>query len=157
MARVREDTSEAISSGSGRNPFSGSAAVIHRPAVVEDGRGRPQRVVGRGQQHFVARVEQRAQAEVDQFAHAVADEHPLRRRIGRAALAMEVGDRLARRGQALLVRVRIGAGDVVGDGALQVFRRAEAEGPGVADVQLDQLRPWPSSSRARRASSPRIS
>ncbi len=37
------------------------AAVIDRAAIVEDGRRRPQRVIGRGHQHFVARVEQGAQ------------------------------------------------------------------------------------------------
>ncbi|MCY1248160.1 hypothetical protein D9M72_615570 [compost metagenome] len=35
--------------------------------------------------------------------------------------------------------VRIGAAHVVGNGTLQVFRRAEPEVAGVADVQLDQL------------------
>src|SRR5690606_16369093 len=38
----------------------------------------------------------------------------------------------------LLVRIGIGAGDVVGDRALQVRRRAETERPGIADVELDQ-------------------
>jgi len=61
------------------------AAVIDRPAIVEDGRRRPQRVIRRRHQHFVARVEQGAQADVDQLTDAVADEHALRRRVGRAA------------------------------------------------------------------------
>ena len=52
---------------------------------------------------------------------------------------MERGDRFARGRQALLVRVGIGVGDVVGDRALQVLRRAETEGARVADVELDQL------------------
>ena len=117
------------------------AAVIHRTAVIEDGRGRPQRVVGRRHQHFVARIQQRAQRQVDQFRHAVADEYAVRVRIRRAALGVRRGDRIARRGQALLVRVRIGAAHVVGDRALQVFRRTETERARVADVELDQLLP----------------
>jgi hypothetical protein len=100
----------------------GLAAVVDRAAVVEDGRGRPQRVVGRGQQHLVAGIEQGAQRQVDQFADAVADEHPLGRGIGRAALAVEGGDGLARGRQALLVGVGIGLLDALGDRALQVFR-----------------------------------
>jgi hypothetical protein len=52
---------------------------------------------------------------------------------------VEGGDRFARRRQALLVGVGVGFGDVVGDGALQMLRRAESEGARVADVQLDQL------------------
>jgi hypothetical protein len=84
-------------------------------------------------------VQQGAQGDVDQFADAVADEHAFRRGVGRAALLLvEGGDRLARFRQALLVGVGIGAGDVVGDRALQVFRGAETEGAGVADIELDQ-------------------
>ncbi len=124
--------------GVGQEAVGFVAAVVDRAAVVEDGRGGPQRIVGRGQQDFVARVEQGAQGDVDQLADAVADEHALGRGVRGAALAMEGGDRLARFRQALLVGVGIGAGDVVGDRALQVFRRAEAEGAGVADVELDQ-------------------
>ena len=116
-----------------------AAAVIHRAAIVEDGRGRPQRIIGRRQQHFIAGVQQRAQTEIDQFADAVADEHALGRCVGRAAPPVERGDRLARGRQALLMGVRIGIGDVIGDGALQMFRRAESESTRVADVQLDQL------------------
>src|SRR3546814_10073491 len=109
-----------------------------RAAVVEDRRRRPQRVVGRWQQHFVAGVEQGAQRQVDQLAHAVADEHPLRRCIRRAAILVEGGDRIARGRQALLVGVGVGVGDAVGDRTLQVPGRAEPERAGVADVELDQ-------------------
>jgi hypothetical protein len=62
-----------------------------------------------------------------------------------------------RLGQALLVRVRIGRVDVVGDRPLQVLGRAETEGAGLPMLSLIRVRPWASSSRARRASSPRIS
>ena len=122
----------------GEEPILRAAAVVHRSAVVEDGGRRPQRIVGRGQQHLVARIEQRAQRDVDQLAHAIAHEHALGRGVGRAARLVERGDRFARLGQALLVGIGIGAGDVVGDRALQVLGRAEAERAGVADVELDQ-------------------
>lgn len=115
------------------------ALVVHRAAVVEDGRGRPQRIVGRGHQHFVARVEQRAQRQVDQLGHAVADEHPVRMRVGRVAACVVGGHRLARGRQALLVGVGVGAAHVVGDRVLQMLGRAETERAGVADVELDQL------------------
>src|SRR5690606_16841024 len=87
---------------------------------------------------FVAGVEQGAQRQVDELADAVADEYAFGRGVRGAAAAMEGGDRLARGGQALLVGVGIGAGDVVGDRALQVRRRAETEGARIADVELDQ-------------------
>src|SRR5690606_10960765 len=122
----------------GQEVLAGMAAVVDRPAVVEDGGRRPQRVVGRGQQHFVARVEQGAQADVDQLAHAVADEHVVGAHAGGAARGVLRGHGLARGGQALLVRVGIGGRDAVGDGALQVLGRAETEGARVADVELDQ-------------------
>ena len=60
------------------------------------------------------------------------------RGVGCAALPVEGGDGFAGGRQALLVGVRVGVGDVVGDGALQVFRRAEPERARVADVELDQ-------------------
>ena len=60
-------------------------------------------------------------------------------RIGHVAARIGGGDGFARGRQALLVGVGIGAVDVAGDRALQVFGGAEAEGAGVADVQLDQL------------------
>ena len=139
MARVRGVTSASISSGSGRKPFSGAAAVIHRPAVVEDGRRRPQRIVGRRQQHLVARIEQRAQRQVDQFADAVADEHALGRRIGRAARgagSAAIASRAA--GRPCWCVYGSVCAMLVGDRALQVLRRAEPEGAGIADVELDQ-------------------
>ncbi|MNI30365.1 hypothetical protein D3C73_842110 [compost metagenome] len=117
----------------------GGAAVIHRAAVVEDGRGRPQRVVRRGHQHFVARVEQRTQRQVDQLADAVADEHTVGVGIRCATAGVGGGDGFAGDRQALLVGVRIGAAHVIGDGALQMFRCTEAESAGIADVELDQL------------------
>ena len=115
------------------------AAVIHRPALVEDGGGAPQRVVGRGQQHFVARVEQRPQRHVDQLADAVADEHTLGAGIGRAAFAVRLGHGFAGQRQALLVGVGVGFGHVRGQGLLQVVGGAETEGARVADVQADQM------------------
>ena len=51
---------------------------------------------------------------------------------------MEFGDGLAGVRQALLVGVGVGLRDLVGDRALQVFRRAEAERARVADVEFDQ-------------------
>ena len=129
LLRVRQEAVVAV------------ALVIDRAAVVEDGGRAPQRVVGRGHQHFLARVEQGAQRDVDQFADAVADEYPFRRGVRRAACLVEGGDGLARFRQALLVGIGIGARDAVGDRLLQVFRRAEAEGARVADVELDQAAP----------------
>jgi hypothetical protein len=40
--------------------------------------------------------------------------------------------------QALLVRVRIGIVDMLGDRALQMIRGAKTEGTGIADVEFDQ-------------------
>ena len=127
LVRVRQEAVVAV------------ALVVDRAAVVEDGGRAPQRVVGRGHQHFLARVEQGAQGDVDQLADPVAHEHALRRGIRGAARLVEGGDRLAGLGQALLVGVRVGALDAVGDRALQVLGGAEAEGAGIADVELDQL------------------
>jgi hypothetical protein len=47
-------------------------------------------------------------------------------------------DDLAHARQSLLVRVRIGARQVLRDRVLQMIGRAESEGAGIADVELDQ-------------------
>ena len=50
------------------------AQIVHRRAAGEAGRGRPQWIIGRWHEHFVARVEQTLHDKADQFGHAIADD-----------------------------------------------------------------------------------
>src|SRR4029077_124444 len=90
-------------------------------------------------QHFVALIEQRAQHQVDELAHAVADEDFLGRDAGDAPGLLLHDDRFARREDALLVAVPFCLRQVLDHGESHGLRRTQAKGPGVADVERDDL------------------
>ncbi len=115
----------------------GQAAVVAWLAVVEDGGCAPQRVVGTGQQHLVARLQQGAQAQVDQLADAVANENALDLHALRTAMPLLRGDDFAGFFQALLVAIGLAVMQMTRNGLAQVGRRFEAVAPGVADIELD--------------------
>jgi hypothetical protein len=102
-------------------------------------RRRPQRVVGRGQQHLVAVVEQRIGGHHDQLAGAVAQVDVVQRHALDALLLRVVHHRLARREHALAVRVAGRMRQVADHVLLDFVGRIEAEHRQVADVQLDDL------------------
>src|SRR5439155_17260288 len=90
-------------------------------------------------QHFVALVEERPQHQVDELAHAVADEDFLGGDAGDAPGLLLHDDRFARGKDALLVAIPFGLRQVLDHGESHGLRGTKAEGPGVADVERDDL------------------
>jgi hypothetical protein len=96
-----------------------------------------QRVVRRGQQHFVAVVQEALQRHHDQLGSAIADVDVVQFDAVHALLLRVMHDRLARGEHTLGIRVA-GRARQVQDHVLNNFiRRVEAERREIADVQLD--------------------
>ena len=112
--------------------------VVDGCAAAEAGHGRPQRVIGRRDQHLVALVEQRLHDHRDEFGHAVAqvDVVGSERREGRILL-VAVHDRAARRDDAATVAVPVGVRHGLDHVAHDLERRVEPEHRGVAGVELE--------------------
>ena len=125
--------------GVGQVAVGRGAAVIARPAAVQDCRGAPQRIVRAWQQHFVIGLQQGAQADVDQLADAVADEDALRVDVACTTGALLGGDGVARHLQALLVAVAFAFMQMAGDGPAQIRWCLEAVAAEVADIELDDF------------------
>ena len=117
------------------------ADVMHRRAAREAGRGGPQRIVGRGQQQFVAVVQQRIGGHHDQLGGTVAQVDVIERHALDALVLGLVHHRLARREDALAVRVAGRIRQVANHVLLDLFGRIEAEHRQIADVELDDLVP----------------
>ena len=110
---------------------------MHGGAATERHHGGVQRVVGCGDEHFIAAVEQRVHAHGDQFRSAVAQVNVVHRHTGHPLFLRVVHHRFARRKQALAVgvtrRVRQVANHVLHD----FIGRLNAKCSNVADVELD--------------------
>ncbi len=115
------------------------AQVVLRRAAGQTDRCRPQRVIRRRHQHLVADVEQAIHRHDDQFRNSVADEDVVKRHALDALLLGVMHDRLARREDALGIRVAGRVGQVADDVLLDFLGRIEAERGQVANVQLDDL------------------
>ena len=115
------------------------AHVVHRRAAGQRRARRPQRIVRRGHQQFVALVEERVGGQRDQFARAVAQVDVVERDALHALLLGVVHHRLARREDALAVRITRRGRQVADHVLLDLLGGVEAERGEVADVQLDDL------------------
>ena len=113
------------------------AQIMHRVAAGEGHGGGPQRVVGGRDQHFIAVVEQRLHGHHDQLGDAIAQVDVLDADAFHLLLLVVLHHRLARAEQAFGVAVALGGGQVADHVQEDFFRRLEAEGGRVADVQLE--------------------
>jgi len=112
---------------------------VHGRAAGERRAGGPQRVVRRGDQQLVALVQERVGGDGDQLAGAVAQPDVVERDALDALLLGVVHHGLARGEDAAAVRIARRVRQVADHVLLDLFRRVEAEGRQVADVQLDDL------------------
>ena len=115
------------------------AEVVHHGAAGQRGAGRPQGVVGAGNQNLVAGVEQRRHREVDQLAHAVAGIDVVHRDVGQALDLRVLHDGLAGREEATRRGVALAVGELVAHVVDDLVGRPEAKGRRVADVELEDV------------------
>ena len=110
---------------------------------MDHDRRRPKRIVGAGNEDLVAGIQERPHGDHDQLGDAVADEHLVGGDIHHPPGLLLHDHRLTGREDPLLVRVGIGLVEVLHDCPAHRFGHPEAEGAGIADVQLDDLMPGP--------------
>ena len=113
------------------------ADVVHRRAARERGAGRPQRVIGRGNENLVAGIEQGLHAQVDELRNAVAGIDGVHVHVGNVLDLGVLHDGLARREQAARVGIALAIGQLVAHVLDHFVRRAEAERRRVADIELE--------------------
>ena len=139
IARVRGVIELLDGVGVGIEALRLRARVVHGAAAVQHRRRRPERIVGARNQHLVAGIQEAAQREVDELADAVAHEHVVGVDAVDAARLLLHHDGFARREDAFLIAVGLGRRQVLDHREPHRLRRAQAEQPGVADVQLNDL------------------
>ena len=113
------------------------AAVVDRGAAGEGDRAGPQRVVRRRHEDLVAVVDEGLEHHRDQLGDAVADVDVLDADLAQPVRLVVVHDRGARRPDALRVGVALRLRQVVDHVGDDLLGRLEAEGCGVADVELE--------------------
>ena len=112
------------------------AQVVHGLAADQRGGCGPQRVVGHGDQDFVAGLAQCLQGHRDQLRHTVTQVDRFGVEVHDAAVLVVVHNGGTCRVEAAGVRVALSFGQVTNDIHHDGIRRLKAEGRGVTNVQL---------------------
>ena len=118
------------------------ATVVARHTAGHAHGGRPQRIIRRRQEHFVAGVQKRLHGHDDEFADAVADIHVVHIHTGNVQPLAVLHDGLARRIQPLGMFIALARRQVVYHVAHDLFRRLEVERRRIADVELQDAVPF---------------
>ena len=113
---------------------------MHGRAAGERDAGGPQRVVGAGDEDLVAVVQKRVHRKLDELGHAIAGIDVLHVHVGDITELRVLHDGLARGKEAAGVGVTLAVGELLAHVEDDLVGRAEAEGRGVADVQLEDAR-----------------
>ena len=112
--------------------------VVHGRPAAEARHRRPERIVGSGDQHFVALVEQCLHDHRDELGDAVAEVHVVGSERGESrVLLIAVHHGAARGDDAAAVAVAVGVRDGLDHVAHDLERRIEAEHRGIAGVELE--------------------
>ena len=114
---------------------------MHGAAAREAGSGRPERIVRRRQQQFVAVVEQGVGGHHNQFAGAVAQVNVVQRDTPDALLLGVMHHGLARAKNTFAVGVTRGTGQIANHVLLDFFRRVEPKHGQIANVEFDDFVP----------------
>ena len=113
------------------------AEVVHRRAARERGAGGPQRIVRARDEDLVPAVEQHVHAELDELGDAVAGVDAVHAHVGQVLDLRVLHDGLARGEEASGVRVALALRQLLAHVVDDLVGRAETEGRGVADVELE--------------------
>ena len=123
------------------HPASGFVAqIMAHFAACERGGGCPQRIIGRGNQDFVAIVEQGLHTHQNQLGHAIADVYIVGIQIKTARLII-LHDGLPRGEQPFAVAIALRSGKMADDVFDDAFGGFKTERSGVADIEFDDLMP----------------
>ena len=116
------------------------AEIVYRLAAGErDGR-RPERIIRRGDKDLVAVVQKALHGERDELAHAVAGKDVVDADIRNALELAVLHDRLAGGEETAGVGIALAVAQVIDHVENDLVRRIEAEGGGIADVELEYIR-----------------
>ena len=113
------------------------AQVVDGVATGQRGARRPQRIVRAGDEDLVAVIEQGVHGELDELGDAVAGVDVLHLDVGQVLDLRVLHDRLARGEQAARIGVALALGELLTHVLHDLVGRAEAEGRGVSDVELE--------------------
>ena len=115
------------------------AHIMHGIAARQADGGRPQRIVGRRHQHFVATVEQGVHRHDDQFGRAIAQVNVVDGDAGDILALRVMHDGLARREHAFRIRIAGRVLQIEHHVAHDFIGRIEAEYGQIADIELGDL------------------
>ena len=113
---------------------------MHGLAAGQRGARRPQGVVGAGDEDLVAVLKQRHHAELDELRDAVAGVDGVHVQVGQVLELGVLHDGLTRGEQAVRIGVALAVDELARHVLHDLVGRAEAEGSGVADVELEHVR-----------------
>ena len=112
---------------------------MHRPPARQRHLRGPQRVVGRGNEDFVAVVDKRLQHERDELTHPVADDDVVRSDARKPLRGVPLGDRLACGQDPARVAVSLGNRERAPQLLEDLGRRLESERRRISDVEFQDL------------------
>ena len=116
------------------------AEIVYRLAAGErDGR-RPERIIRRGDKDLVAVVQKALHGERDELTHAVAGKDVVDADIRNALELAVLHDRLAGGEETAGIGIALAVAQVIDHVENDLVRRIEAEGGGIADVELEYIR-----------------
>ena len=115
------------------------AQIVDRLTAGQSHTGGPQGIVGGGQKNLIAHIQQCLQAQVDQFADTIAGEDVVHLHIGDILFLHILHDGLSCRELALGVGVAFAIRQLAGHVVDHFVGGTEAEGSGIADVQLQNV------------------
>ena len=110
--------------------------VVHRFASGEGGACRPQRIIRRGDEDFIAVVQKCGHTKVDQLADAVPGVNVVNGDVRDEFELRILHDCLTGREQPFCVGITLAFGELLAHVVNNLVRRPETEGSGIADVQL---------------------
>ena len=115
------------------------AEVVHHLSPCERSACRPQRIIGSGNQDFVPVVKQGLHHQIDQLGYAVSGVDVIHFHIGDAPELGVLHDRFPGGPDSLRIGITLAVPEIPGHITDHLFRRVEAEGRRIPDIQLENF------------------